>query len=754
MNKISKILLILTLVHSLCIDVYAQQSALKPVLNERTNLYGFKDANDNLIVDYIYEEYDDMGEVICVVRQSKVGFINNQGVEVIPCKYGYGNMSFISRKLIFLNKDGLFGLVDFNGNVILPFIYEEGKQEKIKDLFSVKKNGKYGFISLKEQKEVIPTIYDDIKTAEQIYNNGIIAIDNPCQSMIISARKNGKWGAIDLSGRTVIPFIYDHDPKYYRTNLFINGVSIVKKDDKFGLIDESGKMVIPTKYKSIFIDLNNLDDKLYYVKDFSGRETLFSHEGKQLCGYYEDITETGDYKAIFKENGKSGLINLERNKEIISAKYDDIDNINENFARVKLNNLYGYVNATTGEETFKCEFQDGGAFVNGFCRIKKNDKWGYIKAYGYSGIYISCEYDDCRNFRYDNLAVVEKDGRLGCINTKGKLVIPCIYKSLDNYGQVSSVKNTNSPERLYRLANPLGAGANEGWGYLDSDGNEIVECKYTMQIAKDMLYAYWEKNAVSDVDENIYITSSTNKETFVIIIANQDYHELSSVDFAINDGKIFKEYCNKTLGIPEQNIKYKENATLNNIRSQINWVKDITRAHNGNAKVIFYYAGHGIPDETNNSSYLLPIDGIGNDPRSAYSLNELYAQLGELSAKQITVFMDACFSGAKRDGGMLTSARSIAIKAKSGTPKGNMIVFSAAQGDETAHQYNKKKHGMFTYFLLKKLQETKGEASLEELATYIKEQVEKCSIIENGKLQTPTIQLSPEFKNSIKDITL
>ena len=90
----------------------------------------------------------------------------------------------------------------------------------------------------------------------------------------------------------------------------------------------------------------------------------------------------------------------------------------------------------------------------------------------------------------------------------------------------------------------------------------VIECKYTKQIAKDMLYAYWEKNAVSDVDENIYKTSSINKETFVVIIANQDYHELSSVDFAINDGKIFKEYCNKTLGIPEQNIKYKENIIM------------------------------------------------------------------------------------------------------------------------------------------------------------------------------------------------
>ena len=208
------------------------------------------------------------------------------------------------------------------------------------------------------------------------------------------------------------------------------------------------------------------------------------------------------------------------------------------------------------------------------------------------------------------------------------------------------------------------------------------------------------------------------------------------------------------MGIPIANIKYRENATLNQIRYELNWLKDIAEAYNGQAKIIFYYAGHGIPDERNSSAYLLPSDGFGSDINSAYSLDELYTQLGEMPAKQITVFMDACFSGAKRDGDMLTSARSVAIKAKSGTPKGNMVVFSAAQGDETAHQYNKKKHGMFTYFLLKKLQETKGEVTIEELAKYIKEQVQKCSVTENGKLQTPTLQLSPEFQTSIKDITL
>jgi len=48
----------------------------------------------------------------------------------------------------------------------------------------------------------------------------------------------------------------------------------------------------------------------------------------------------------------------------------------------------------------------------------------------------------------------------------------------------------------------------------------------------------------------------------------------------------------------------------------------------------------------------------------------------------------------------------------------------------------------FTYFLLKKLQETKGEVSLGDLGTYISKQVRQNSVVENGKIQTPTISVS------------
>ena len=160
-------------------------------------------------------------------------------------------------------------------------------------------------------------------------------------------------------------------------------------------------------------------------------------------------------------------------------------------------------------------------------------------------------------------------------------------------------------------------------------------------------------------------------------------------------------------------------------------------AYNGEANIIFYYAGHGIPDESNRTSYLLPVDGVGNDVSTGYSLDKLYADLSSKPAKSVVVLLDACFSGAKRDGGMLASTRGVAIKAKQNEPKGNMVVISAAQGDETAYPYEEKGHGMFTYYLLKKLQETKGDVTLGDLADYVTSEVKKRSVVVNGKMQTP-----------------
>lgn len=254
--------------------------------------------------------------------------------------------------------------------------------------------------------------------------------------------------------------------------------------------------------------------------------------------------------------------------------------------------------------------------------------------------------------------------------------------------------------------------------------------KETVEITK--------KSLLSDVDINIPTTKLKNDKTFVVIVANENYQQVARVPYALNDGSIFKEYCIKTLGIPEKNIHHINNATGNQLKAQVTWLQAITEVFD-DEHIIFYYAGHGIPDEKTKSSYILPVDGIGTDITTGYLVDDLYAALGDMDVNSTTIFMDACFSGSKRESGMLASTRGVALKSKAGVPQGNMVVFSAAQGDETAFPNYEQQHGMFTYYLLKKLQESQGDVTLKELGDYITTKVSQQSIILNSKSQTPCV---------------
>ena len=254
-------------------------------------------------------------------------------------------------------------------------------------------------------------------------------------------------------------------------------------------------------------------------------------------------------------------------------------------------------------------------------------------------------------------------------------------------------------------------------------------------------------HVVEDVDTDIYTSPIPDNNTFAIIFGNEDYKHEESVPYAANDANIFSKYVNRTLGVPYNHIRLVENAGYNDLRIAINWLVQAMKVCKGKGRAIVYYAGHGIPNEKDGSIYLLPVDGYGNDTESAYSIKDLYDKLSNMEAKSVTVFLDACFSGAKREGDMLASSRGVAIKTKPTTPSGNIVVFSAAQGSETAYPYKEKQHGLFTYYLLKKLKESKGEITLGELSDYLSEEVGRESFVINGKIQTPTTISSNDLRN-------
>lgn len=262
-----------------------------------------------------------------------------------------------------------------------------------------------------------------------------------------------------------------------------------------------------------------------------------------------------------------------------------------------------------------------------------------------------------------------------------------------------------------------------------------------------------DNSIISDVDINIPTTTIRNDNTYVLIVANEEYSTLDKVNFAMKDGKFFKEYCKRTLGIPENNIRYSPNATYGMLAGDISWLEQALNDSEG-ANAIVYYCGHGIPNEKTGDAYLVPVDGNGTNTITCYSLNTLYTTLANTKASNVTYFMDACFTGANKEGSMLVAARGVAREAKKEILQGNSVVFSASSGDETAMTYKEKAHGMFTYFLLKKLQETKGNVSYSELAEYISNNVKKESLLINNKPQTPVIATSPSAVSTWKGMKL
>lgn len=254
---------------------------------------------------------------------------------------------------------------------------------------------------------------------------------------------------------------------------------------------------------------------------------------------------------------------------------------------------------------------------------------------------------------------------------------------------------------------------------------------------------------LSDVDQNIPESKAQFPYRFALIIGNEDYStfqtDLSNevdVAFAKNDAAIFKEYAVKTLGVPEANAQLLLNGTAGQMRQALAKLNKLAEKSAGQAELLFYYAGHGLPDEVTKDPYLIPVDVSGSSIQFGLKVTDVYKTLTQFSTERVTVFMDACFSGGARGQG-LVSARGVKIKPKEETLNGKLVVFTASSGDQSSLPYKEKGHGLFTYFLLKKIQETKGAVTYKELSDYLRSQVSLQSVVINSKEQDPQTNISP-----------
>lgn len=258
--------------------------------------------------------------------------------------------------------------------------------------------------------------------------------------------------------------------------------------------------------------------------------------------------------------------------------------------------------------------------------------------------------------------------------------------------------------------------------------------------------------ATSDVDNDISVAPYQSHNTYALIIGNQNYRFVSDVPYAIHDARVFSEYCRKTLGIPVENIHVSEDATKQMILEEEmqDWLSSIPNRRG--KKLIVYYAGHGVPDVKNqNKAYILPTDVRGTSPHRGISLQDFYTELGNMNFAQTTVFLDACFSGINRDNeGVTEGLRGVEIEAEEAElGDGSLVVFSAAQGNETAQGYPEQGHGLFTYYLLQAIRETDGLISYGNLSQYLHGNVTKTAKqLKIRKSQTPSTTATDQVSDT------
>lgn len=236
---------------------------------------------------------------------------------------------------------------------------------------------------------------------------------------------------------------------------------------------------------------------------------------------------------------------------------------------------------------------------------------------------------------------------------------------------------------------------------------------------------------------------SFNTKDVAIIIGIEKYRSVPTTQFAANDAKLVREYF-RAMGMPDRNIEFliDERATYSDIRKVLE--TKLPNLVKSDSRVIVYYAGHGAPNPTDGTAYLVPYDG---DPAylrdTSYPIERMYESLSKLLAKEVLVVMDACFSGAGGRSVLPPGARGLVARPKN-LPTNKLIVLASTQDNQITTSLPEQQHGLFTYFFLRALQE--GKKDIVEVYNYLKPKVEDEAKRQNIE-QSPTISPAVDTLN-------
>lgn len=417
----------------------------KSVLTYKENgKYGLINLEGKQITKPVYDEISSINykEGTFLVKQNELeGIINMKGKVIIKCEYesvtsdNYYSENGNKKQAGFIvskkTEDGYrYGYANYRGTIILNPIYTQ--LERVTEIANEKgvyfiafKNGQAGL--LKNNKEILNYEYEDIQ-----YN---------VLGSIFVTKRNGKYGAVNQEGTTVLYPEYDN---VYTGGMYLNAL----KDKDIFIFDLNGNKIetnevskIKTENANYYITI----DKNNKYKVVDSKDNIIIDKDYTYIEYLP-----GDY-FIVERDSKNGIIDS-NGKSVIELKYDSISRINEtdilqmetnkNIALYNLNmkEIVSMDNAIVKEvkdeksyillysdTDFKYLDKEGNIltsqnlFENNTLFAKNiNGKWGFVDKAG--NLKVQNDYELVTGFNKYGFAGIKKDGKWGSINQNGEVV--------------------------------------------------------------------------------------------------------------------------------------------------------------------------------------------------------------------------------------------------------------------------------------------------------------------------------------------
>ncbi len=756
---------------------------------------GVIDLSGKEKLPFVYEQIDNKEGLLYCKKDGLWGVCTQSFEELYPCQFqNIRLMKLNGNPYLLTQLKGQWGAVNFNtGKYVLPNQYagiDAVSMGKNSDCFKVSKNNVIG-LNRENGSVILPAKFDDIKIQDGFYvvkSKDYTGLYNSSGIEIIPADRytgfkaetirigdnsipvfrvvgNGKQGICNVFGKELIA------PEYNELVWDEKLMAFIAADSKgiYGVLSLAGDVVLPFSMSSKPRYSRYNPNYFTYDIDYGGGAVSFTGENFISFKKYnrknsEKISKK--FAKLEEKNGNAMTKVASEKHELINVAVRKV--LEATQRELNRRNTFSFY-ARNYVERIINDWQQRGEFEKiDDWKIRVNEKTRSQKIYELTGeaqnAYIAMIRPQLPVDAPSIIGSYDPDNETYLIKTK--------YSASDILVHVPSVDAQEFKANFANLKR-------EPSFFIENDGIALSEYHFTMpdgtrysysnqaSLTYNLANVEYNFNPVeisdasanrnfkggkqtintrnltfgtSDIDVGIPKSLDTSDNTFAVIIANENYQQEESVDYAYNDGSTFKQYCTKALGIPESNVHFRPDATLNDMRFEFNWIRQMADAYEGKAKFIVYYAGHGMPDAKTKDAYLLPVDGYSSDVTSGYRLSDVYESLGKLPSENVLAFVDACFSGSQRDGHSMSKGdRGVAITPDIKKPNGNLVVFSATSGNETAHAYDEKQHGLFTYYLLKKIKEHEGALKFGDLADYVKKEVNIIALRDKNLSQTPTV---------------